>query len=126
MGGRPAGMPHCAGPLPRVWPRGSFNKREEDFETAREYDDYLEMVEDISTASLRNALVRARWLIRLLPRGGAPATPVYNLTNNVDVEATTARVKQYRQENADLIARNRAIAVRAARWEQAMSLYLQA
>jgi len=83
----------------------------------REYDDYLEMVEDTSMGSLNSAqrACLSRGLSRLPARVGTRIAPVYNLTNNIDVEATTARVKDYRQKNADLIARNRAIAVRAAR-----------
>lgn len=57
-----------------------FNKRRDDFMTDRSYDDYLEMVEDI----------------------------IFNLVNNVDVEATKARVERYRRENQDSIGQNQA------------------
>lgn len=57
-----------------------FNKRREDFQSDREFDDYLEMVEDV----------------------------IYNIANNIDVEATKARVEKYRRENQDLIGRNHA------------------
>lgn len=57
-----------------------FNKRREDFATDCDYDDYLEMVEDI----------------------------IFNLVNNVDVEETKARVERYRRENQDSIGQNQA------------------
>lgn len=57
-----------------------FNKRRDDFKTDAEYDDYLEMVEDI----------------------------IFNLVNNIDVEATKSRVEKYRRENADSIGQNHA------------------
>ncbi|KAF6732905.1 CDK-activating kinase assembly factor MAT1 [Oryzias melastigma] len=57
-----------------------YNKRECDFQSLREYNDYLEQVEDI----------------------------VYNLTNNVDVENTKLRMEQYQRENKDVIQRNKA------------------
>ncbi|PNF24060.1 CDK-activating kinase assembly factor MAT1 [Cryptotermes secundus] len=56
-----------------------FNKKEEDFSTLREYNDYLEEVETI----------------------------VYNLTNNVDVIATNKTIEQYKKENKDLILKNK-------------------
>lgn len=57
-----------------------FNKRRDDFATDGEYDDYLEMVEDI----------------------------IFNLVNNLDVEETKARVERYRRENQDSIGQNHA------------------
>uniref|UniRef100_A0A1A7YHR3 CDK-activating kinase assembly factor MAT1 n=1 Tax=Iconisemion striatum TaxID=60296 RepID=A0A1A7YHR3_9TELE len=57
-----------------------YNKREFDFPSLREYNDYLEQVEDI----------------------------VYNLTNNTDVENTKLRMEQYQKENRDVIQRNKA------------------
>ncbi|XP_007576270.1 CDK-activating kinase assembly factor MAT1, partial [Poecilia formosa] len=57
-----------------------YNKREFDFPSLRDYNDYLEQVEDI----------------------------VYNLTNNVDVENTKGRMEQYQRENKDIIQRNKA------------------
>ncbi|XP_067335183.1 CDK-activating kinase assembly factor MAT1 isoform X4 [Channa argus] len=57
-----------------------YNKRDFDFPSLREYNDYLEQVEDI----------------------------VYNLTNNIDVENTKLRMEQYQRENKDLIQRNKA------------------
>ncbi|TWW72086.1 MAT1 CDK7/cyclin-H assembly factor [Takifugu flavidus] len=57
-----------------------YNKRDVDFSSLREYNDYLERVEDI----------------------------VYNLTNNLDVENTKLRMEQYQRENRDTIQRNKA------------------
>lgn len=56
-----------------------FNKKEEDFATKREYDDYLEEVEDI----------------------------IYNLTNDIDVLETNKKIDQYRKENKELILKNK-------------------
>jgi CDK-activating kinase assembly factor MAT1 len=57
-----------------------FNKRREDFETDREHDDYLEMLEDT----------------------------IFNLVNDIDVNETKAKVEKYRRENQDLIGQNHA------------------
>ncbi|RXN17577.1 CDK-activating kinase assembly factor MAT1 [Labeo rohita] len=57
-----------------------YNKRELDFSTLKEYNDYLEQVEDI----------------------------VFNLTNNVDVERTKQIMEQYQRDNKDVIQRNKA------------------
>ncbi|XP_016316306.1 CDK-activating kinase assembly factor MAT1-like [Sinocyclocheilus anshuiensis] len=57
-----------------------YNKRELDFSTLKEYNDYLEQVEDI----------------------------VFNLTNNIDVERTKQIMEQYQRDNKDIIQRNKA------------------
>ncbi len=54
-----------------------FNKKEEDFGTLREYNDYLEMVEDI----------------------------IFNLSNNVDVEETNSRIAKYKEKNREQIVK---------------------
>ncbi|XP_056152016.1 CDK-activating kinase assembly factor MAT1 isoform X2 [Lampris incognitus] len=56
-----------------------YNKRSFDFPSLREYNDYLEQVEDI----------------------------VYNLTNNIDVENTKLMMEQYQRENRDIIQKNK-------------------
>lgn len=56
-----------------------FNKKEEDFTSLREYNDYLEELETI----------------------------IYNMTNNIDVENTKKMVEQYKKDNKDLIQKNR-------------------
>ncbi|KAL4238814.1 CDK-activating kinase assembly factor MAT1 [Mactra antiquata] len=56
-----------------------FNKKEEDFPTLREYNDYLEHLENI----------------------------IFNLANNIDVENTKKMVDQYRKENKEFIQKNR-------------------
>ncbi|KAK4520254.1 Aa_trans domain-containing protein [Mucor velutinosus] len=57
-----------------------FNKRAEDFPSLRAYNDYLEMVEDIT----------------------------FNLMNEVDVAETEAKIAAYEMENKDSIAANQA------------------
>nr|CAG4652100.1 EOG090X0BPM [Triops cancriformis] len=56
-----------------------FNKRQEDFASLNEYNDYLEEVETI----------------------------IFNLVNNIDVVGTNKRIEQYKKENKDVIQRNR-------------------
>ncbi|XP_076155309.1 CDK-activating kinase assembly factor MAT1 [Alosa pseudoharengus] len=56
-----------------------YNKREFDFPSLREYNDYLEQVEEI----------------------------VFNLTNNIDLERTRQIMEQYQRENRDVIQRNK-------------------
>ncbi|KAH9524439.1 CDK-activating kinase assembly factor MAT1 [Bulinus truncatus] len=55
-----------------------FNKKEEDFSSLQEYNDYLEMIETI----------------------------VFNLTNHQDVEATKKMIDQYKKENKEQIRKN--------------------
>ncbi|TRY55283.1 hypothetical protein DNTS_015759 [Danionella cerebrum] len=57
-----------------------YNKRELDFSSLKEYNDYLEQVEDI----------------------------VFNLTNNTEVEKTKQIMEQYQRDNKDSIQRNKA------------------
>lgn len=57
-----------------------FNKREEDFDTLREYNDYLEEVENI----------------------------IYNLCNDIDIVQTNQKIEQFKRENREVIARNKA------------------
>ena len=56
-----------------------FNKKEEDFDDLAEYNDYLEMVEDI----------------------------VFNLANGVDTLATNKRIAEYKERNKEFINKNR-------------------
>ncbi|CAG0881542.1 unnamed protein product [Cyprideis torosa] len=56
-----------------------YNKREEDFGSLREWNDYLEHIETI----------------------------IFNLANNVDVEETKKKVEQYRKDNKDSIVKNK-------------------
>lgn len=57
-----------------------YNKRREDFKTGKDFDDYLEEIEDI----------------------------ISNLVHEIDVEVTKKKVDQYRRENQDLIGQNQA------------------
>ncbi|KAJ6994095.1 hypothetical protein NC653_017041 [Populus alba x Populus x berolinensis] len=61
-----------------------FNKREDDFPSLREYNDYLEEVEDMSLVT------------------------VFNLVAGDDVAATEEKIAEYQEENADLILVNQA------------------
>ncbi|XP_024458560.1 uncharacterized protein LOC7485263 isoform X1 [Populus trichocarpa] len=61
-----------------------FNKREDDFPSLREYNDYLEEVEDMSLVT------------------------VFNLVAGDDVAATEVKIAEYQEENADLILINHA------------------
>lgn len=56
-----------------------YNKKEEDFATLREYNDYLEEIETI----------------------------IYNLTNNIDIVGTNKRIEQYKKDNKELILKNK-------------------
>ncbi|GBP41349.1 hypothetical protein EVAR_84692_1 [Eumeta japonica] len=56
-----------------------FNKKEEDFNSLRDYNDYLEEIETI----------------------------IYNLTNNIDVIATNKKIEHYKKENKELISKNK-------------------
>lgn len=56
-----------------------FNKKEEDFATQREYDDYLEEIENI----------------------------IYNLSNNIDIIETNKKIEQYKRENREIILKNK-------------------
>ena len=55
-----------------------FSKQEEDFETLREFNDYLEMVEDI----------------------------IFNLTNNIDILETNKKIASYKEQNKELIKKS--------------------
>uniref|UniRef100_A0A1B6DUT4 CDK-activating kinase assembly factor MAT1 n=2 Tax=Clastoptera arizonana TaxID=38151 RepID=A0A1B6DUT4_9HEMI len=56
-----------------------FNKKEEDFSSLRDYNDYLEEVENI----------------------------IFNLTNNIDIIETNKKIEQYKKENKELILKNK-------------------
>jgi len=56
-----------------------FNKKEDDFATLREYNDYLEEIETI----------------------------VFNLVNDYEIEETKRKVDQYKKDNQELISKNR-------------------
>ncbi|KAG6772225.1 hypothetical protein POTOM_023624 [Populus tomentosa] len=65
-----------------------FNKREDDFPSLREYNDYLEEVEDM----------------------------IFNLVAGDDVAATEEKIAEYQEENADLIlAEELALAMAASK-----------
>ncbi|KAJ3269585.1 TFIIH/NER complex subunit [Terramyces sp. JEL0728] len=56
-----------------------INKRQEDFPSLRDYNDYLEETEEI----------------------------IFNMINNVDIQETNERIERFRNENKELIERNK-------------------
>ncbi|XP_063238964.1 CDK-activating kinase assembly factor MAT1 [Bacillus rossius redtenbacheri] len=56
-----------------------FNKKEEDFRTLREFNDYLEEVETI----------------------------IFNLVHDVDIIATNKKIEQYKKDNREIILKNK-------------------
>lgn len=56
-----------------------YNKKEEDFNSLQEYNDYLEEIETI----------------------------IYNLCNNIDIIGTNKRIEQYKKDNREIIQRNK-------------------
>lgn len=56
-----------------------YNKKEDDFNSLAEYNDYLEEVETI----------------------------IYNLSNNIDVVNTNKKIEQYKKDNKEQIAKNK-------------------
>jgi len=56
-----------------------FNRQREDFDTLREYNDYLEMIEDI----------------------------IFNLSNNIDILETNKKILTYKEQNKEQIIKNR-------------------
>lgn len=56
-----------------------YNKKEEDFSTLKEFNDYLEEIETI----------------------------VYNLTNNIDIVGTNKKIEQYKRDNKEIIMKNK-------------------
>ncbi|XP_075699817.1 CDK-activating kinase assembly factor MAT1 isoform X2 [Rhinoderma darwinii] len=56
-----------------------YNKREEEFPSLRDYNDFLEEIEEM----------------------------VFNLTNNVDLDDTKRKIDQYQKENKDTIQKNK-------------------
>lgn len=80
----------------------SYNKTQDDFDTLREYNDYLEEVETISMC-----LLWCHWCYAVLHCVTPLIHAVFNLTNGRDMEETRARVDSYRKENQTTIIRNR-------------------
>lgn len=86
-----------------------YNKREDDFPSLREYNDYLEEVEDMSKNSnhpnyqsywdsnCKRAILT--WKLYIA---------VFNLIEGIDVQAIEEKIQQYQQENAEQIMINQA------------------
>ena len=56
-----------------------FNKRREDFGSLRDFNDYLETIEDI----------------------------IFNLSNNIEIIETNKKIQAYKEANKESIMRNR-------------------
>ena len=56
-----------------------FNKRREDFGSLRDFNDYLETIEDI----------------------------IFNLSNNIEIIETNKKIQAYKEANKESIIRNR-------------------
>lgn len=88
----------------------SYNKREFDFPTLKEYNDYLEQMEDIGEILLSINLFIYYYFFKIFFQSFylcLCVCPVYNLTNNSDVEKTKQMMEQYQRENRDVIQRNK-------------------
>lgn len=92
-------------------PSCRFNKREDDFTTKQDFDDYLEEREDISeqahVLSLLHDALRA-------PGHSAEPCPlsgdaVFNMVEGIDIQDMERKVDEYRRLNADSIVRNEAL-----------------
>lgn len=83
-----------------------FNKREDDFPTLREYNDYLEEVEDMS-------MYEEALSLDLIVGSSVNVRPVFsfeafNLIEGIDVPAIEAKIAKYQVENAEQIINSRA------------------
>jgi len=89
-----------------------FNKREEDFPSLREYNDYLEEVEDMSEF----LCFFFQWLLSIVfnsrfyldQKKKFFFLTVFDLVAGVDVPAIEEKIAEYQKENADLILINQA------------------
>lgn len=84
-----------------------FNKQEEDFPSLREYNDYLEEVEDMSMRRFIffcTFICLTCWLIGF----GYLLEVACNLIEGIDVTAIEAKIAKYQEENAEQIVNSRA------------------
>ncbi|XP_042732931.1 CDK-activating kinase assembly factor MAT1 isoform X4 [Lagopus leucura] len=63
-----------------------YNKREDDFPSLSEYNDFLEEIEEIGLSNIY---------------------AVFNLTNNVDLENTKRKMELYQKDNKEVIQKNK-------------------
>lgn len=75
-----------------------FNKRREDFPDLRQYNDYLEEVEDIGV-SIHKIFSTSYLIFHSFLKA-------FNLINDIDIQQTEARIAAYRAENQALIELN--------------------
>ena len=90
-----------------------FNKREEDFPSLREYNDYLEEVEDMSTFLFLLFLLESFWIFlfeEYLCMHKLPflSLAAFNLIEGIDAPAIEEKIAKYQEENAEQIMVNRA------------------
>ena len=83
-----------------------FCKREEDFKTLRDYNDYLEKIEEISEDLYFFFFVHC-WRLIFSPCLLLLRRVVFNLVNEVDTETVKLYIESFKQENRELIERNR-------------------
>ncbi|KAI1237516.1 hypothetical protein IHE44_0013593 [Lamprotornis superbus] len=92
-----------------------YNKREEDFPTLDEYNDFLEEIEEIEYLCSHFSkpcvkALRSRTRLLLVPERGPQALPqhnLFNLTNNVDLENTKKKMELYQKDNKEVIQKNK-------------------
>jgi CDK-activating kinase assembly factor MAT1 len=86
-----------------------FNKTQEHFPTLKDYNDYLEEVEDMSELFplFVNLLFLNDTNWEKLSRFDF-SFPAFNLIEGIDVEAIEAKIARYQQENAEQIYLSRA------------------
>uniref|UniRef100_M8CF90 CDK-activating kinase assembly factor MAT1 n=1 Tax=Aegilops tauschii TaxID=37682 RepID=M8CF90_AEGTA len=77
--------------------RRRFNKTREHFPSLKDYNDYLEEVEDMTVGRI---LISASIFVSF--------DEAFNLIEGIDVEAIEARIARYQQENAEQIYLSRA------------------
>ncbi len=97
----------------------SYNKRELNFSTLKEYNDYLEKVEDIGETHTYLFILKCFQFLTFYKCFKCIylfLCPVFNLTNNIDVEMTKQIMEQYQRDNKDIIQRNKAKLVSMCAW----------
>ncbi|KAJ8788334.1 hypothetical protein J1605_000390 [Eschrichtius robustus] len=77
-----------------------YNKREEDFPSLREYNDFLEEVEEIVSTHVFHTFPDLDYMCFF-------SDAVFNLTNNVDLDNTKKKMEIYQKENKDVIQKNK-------------------
>ena len=87
----------------------SYNRRECDFKSLKDYNDYLEEIETIGMSQVTAACVEC---ITCKTCCVLCLFEVYNLSNGIDIEETKSRVETYKKKNKQEILKIRARIVR--------------